>query len=81
MDPKSGKLLRSIPIPAKRVTSVTFGGPLLDVLYVTTAGYGFSNPQEKTPEDDKLGGSIFEIKGTGSRGVLAHTYKMNVQNN
>ncbi|XP_051171983.1 regucalcin-like isoform X2 [Leptopilina boulardi] len=76
VNPKTGKLLQSIPIPAKRVTSVTFGGPMLDILYVTTAGNGFANPAEKTPEDDMQGGSIFEIKGTGARGVLSNSFKM-----
>lgn len=76
MNPKTGKLLNSIQMPAKRVTSVAFGGPLLDVLYVTTAGYGMTNPKEKTPEDDKKGGSLFEVKGTGARGVLPNSFTM-----
>lgn len=76
VNPKTGKLLNSIQMPAKRVTSVAFGGPLLDVLYVTTAGYGMTNPKEKTPEDDKKGGSLFEVKGTGARGVLPNSFTM-----
>jgi sugar lactone lactonase YvrE len=39
-DPKSGKLLRTIEIPATRVTSCAFGGPKLDQLYVTSATTG-----------------------------------------
>ena len=76
IDPKSGKLLRTIYIPAKRVTSATFGGPSLDILYVTTAGYGFNDPKEKTPDDDKQGGSIFAVKGLGVKGLPANCFKM-----
>lgn len=64
-------------MPAKRVTSVVFGGTSLDILYVTTAGYGFSIQNEQTPTDDIQGGSIYEIKGTGARGVAANLYKIN----
>ncbi|XP_043478315.1 regucalcin-like [Leptopilina heterotoma] len=78
IDPRTKKLLRSIPMPAKRVTSVVFGGPLLDTLYVTTAGYGFSIQNEQTPADDLQGGSIYEVKGTGARGVPANHYKINL---
>ena len=39
-DPKTGKLLRSITIPAARVTSCAFGGRNLDQLYVTSARIG-----------------------------------------
>ncbi|XP_033223874.1 regucalcin-like [Belonocnema kinseyi] len=76
VDPKSGKLLRSIPMPAKRITSVTFGDFSLDTLYVTTAGYGFARPQEKTPADDLQGGSIFSIKGTGARGFSPNLFRI-----
>lgn len=36
-DPASGQQLTSISVPAKHVTSCTFGGPDLDELYITTA--------------------------------------------
>ena len=75
MNPGSGTLLRSIPMPAKRVTSMAFGGPSLDILYVTTAGYGFANPDEKTPAEDLQGGSIFSIEGTGARGLIPNLFK------
>ncbi|XP_051153515.1 regucalcin-like [Leptopilina boulardi] len=77
INPRTRKLLRSIKLPAKRVTSVVFGGTSLDILYVTTAGYGFSIQNEQTPTDDIQGGSIYEIKGTGARGVAANLYKIN----
>jgi sugar lactone lactonase YvrE len=35
--PQTGEKLASYPVPAARVTSVAFGGPYLDELYITTA--------------------------------------------
>lgn len=78
IESKSGQLLRTIPVPAMRVTSVAFGGPGLDILYVTTAGYGFNIPDEKAPVDDKIGGSIFSIKGLGVKGLPANSFKMSL---
>lgn len=38
IDPKTSTLLKTIAIPdSSNVTSVTFGGPNLDYIYVTTA--------------------------------------------
>ncbi|BBD73705.1 gluconolactonase [Sulfodiicoccus acidiphilus] len=49
-DPKRGRLLSQLPVPANRVTSVTFGGPELTQLFVTTAsgddGGGFIYVEE-----------------------------------
>lgn len=39
-DPGSGKMLQRIPVPAQRVTSLTFGSDSLDTLYITTADQG-----------------------------------------
>jgi sugar lactone lactonase YvrE len=36
-DPLASRCLKSVPIPARLVTSCAFGGPGLDDLYVTTA--------------------------------------------
>lgn len=36
IDPK-GRIDRVVPMPAKRVTNVCFGGAKLDTLYVTTS--------------------------------------------
>jgi sugar lactone lactonase YvrE len=41
----TGKVERELNIPAARVTSVMFGGPQLDELYITTARVGFSAEQ------------------------------------
>jgi sugar lactone lactonase YvrE len=39
-DPRNGKLLEQIPLPAKNVTSCVFGGENLDELYITSARKG-----------------------------------------
>ncbi|XP_026736696.1 uncharacterized protein LOC113500183 [Trichoplusia ni] len=62
VDPRTGTLLEKVPIPAKQVTSVTFGGPNLDVLYVTTGCLDFEGPQPPPA------GATFAVKGTNARG-------------
>ncbi len=42
-DPRNGKLLEQIPLPAKNVTSCAFGGANLDELYITTARTGLDH--------------------------------------
>lgn len=63
---KTGKLLQIIAIPAQYVTSVAWGGPLLDTLYVTTSRFNLNN-------DDRLrqpaAGSLFAIEHLGTRGL------------
>ena len=73
MDPKTGKLLQKIEMPAKQVTSVAFGGPNLDVLFVTTAR------QKLTEEDLKSqpkAGAVFAVKGLGISGTKMQAYRM-----
>lgn len=48
-DPVSGKQLDQIDVPAKRITSCTFGGESMDRLFITSAA----------KEGDPLGGAIF----------------------
>jgi len=58
-----GTILRRIELPVLKVTSVMFGGPDLDVLYVTSMGMsGF-------PEDRQHDGGLFAISGLGVRGI------------
>jgi gluconolactonase len=52
LDP-GGALIGEVPVPAKAVTSVTFGGPELDELYIVTAD---------NTDDEAKGGSIFRTK-------------------
>ncbi|KYN37603.1 Uncharacterized protein yvrE [Trachymyrmex septentrionalis] len=57
--PRTGTVLCKVEFPVKNVISVTFGGPLLDTLYVTTAGYILDKEQNL----DSQIGAIFAIKG------------------
>jgi gluconolactonase len=52
LDPE-GNLIDEIPVPAKAVTSVAFGGPEWDELYIVTAD---------NLDDETKGGSIFRTK-------------------
>ena len=61
-----GKVDRVIEMPVKKVTSVNFGGPDLDVLYVTSMA---RPPLPRFPDDDQLRGSLFAIHGLGVKGL------------
>lgn len=63
INPKSRKLLKSIKLPqAEQITSVAFGGPNLDVLYVTSAS---SRGEAKNINAGKL----YQITGLGVKGL------------
>lgn len=71
MDPKTKKILFKVELPAENVTSVAFGGPLLDTLYVTTSGYNISAEQRQaTPH----AGALFAVTGLGVHGILANSF-------
>ena len=61
-----GSLDRVIEMPVKKVTSVNFGGPDLDILYVTSMT---KPPLPHLPPDGVLRGSLFAIRGLGVKGV------------
>ena len=44
-DPGSGRIIEMINLPAPRTTSCAFGGPDLDILYITTARIGLDKRQ------------------------------------
>ena len=50
-----GSLLRTVEVPVQRPTSCAFGGPNLDVLYVTSARRGLAKPN----------GALLAIDGCG----------------
>lgn len=54
-----GTLDRRVELPAAQVTSITFGGPELDELYITTGHEGF--PPEGKP-DQPHAGSLFRYR-------------------
>jgi sugar lactone lactonase YvrE len=61
-----GALERQIDMPVKKVTSMMFGGPDLDVLYVTSMA---KPPLPRFPGDSVQRGSLFAIHDLGIRGV------------
>jgi L-arabinonolactonase len=61
-----GKIERVIEMPVKKVTSVMFGGPNLDVLYVTSMA---KPPLPRFPGDGVLRGALFAVTGLGIKGV------------
>lgn len=60
-----GSVERTVPIPAAQVTSACFGGPDLDVLYVTSAAIGLDAAAKAATPD---AGGLFAIHGLGIRG-------------
>jgi len=62
----AGRLLERIPVPARHPTMVTFGGPRLDQLYVTTA-------RQMLRDDERAAwpqaGALLRIDGLGATGV------------
>ncbi|XP_074643128.1 regucalcin-like [Tubulanus polymorphus] len=72
-DPKSGKLLRTVKIPAKRTTSCCFGGPNYDELFVTSSRLGYT--EEEFNKSDPLAGSLFKITGLGVHGFKPNVYE------
>jgi sugar lactone lactonase YvrE len=64
-DPK-GKLIRHIRLPVSNPTMCAFGGPELDILYVTSASR-FLNAAKRPAQP--LAGHVFAIEGLGARGL------------
>lgn len=70
VDPKIGTVVDKVAIPAEQVTSVTFGGPNLDILFVTTASFNLVSEQ-KPPC-----GSTFMVTGIGAKGYPNVKFKL-----
>jgi sugar lactone lactonase YvrE len=69
-DPNSGRIIEMINVPAPRTTSCAFGGPNLDILYITTARIGLDRVQmEKFPAS----GGLFACKA-GTKGFEARKF-------
>jgi len=67
IDPKTGKVLEKIEVPAKKTSSCTFGGQGLDTLFITTIS------ENTDPKTDPLAGSIFSVK-PGVKGTKANFF-------
>jgi L-arabinonolactonase len=66
-----GTVDRTIEMPVRKVTSVMFGGPDLDILYVTSMA---RPPLPRFPEDGPQRGALFAIEGLGVRGLPTHRF-------
>jgi L-arabinonolactonase len=66
-----GTVDRAIDFPVLKPTSVMFGGPQLDTLYVTSMA---RPPLPRFPGDGQLRGSLFAVRGLGVRGVPEHRF-------
>lgn len=61
-----GEVERIVDMPVKKTTSVMFGGPNLDILFVTSMA---KPPLSRFPGDGVLRGSLFAIYDLGIKGV------------
>nr|XP_024217884.1 regucalcin-like [Halyomorpha halys] len=78
IDPKTKKILERVPIPAAEVTSVAWGGPNLEHLYVTT---GNIHPKEGLPNLEDLpisseDGCTFRVTGLSTSGLPMVPFKL-----
>jgi sugar lactone lactonase YvrE len=60
-----GEIRAVVPMPVRQPSSCAFGGPELDVLYVTSAREGLILP----PGRDALDGSVFAVDPAGATGT------------
>lgn len=61
-----GTIDRVVPMPVKKVSSVMFGGPNLDILFVTSMA---KPPLPHQPGDGVQRGSVFAVHDLGVRGI------------
>ncbi|KAL5236844.1 hypothetical protein ACI65C_004254 [Semiaphis heraclei] len=75
INPNTSTLMTTIEFPAYQITSVAFGGPNLDQLYVTTASYNTTDVQKsKLP----YSGTVFRVIDTCSTGFNGVPVKINL---
>ena len=75
-DPKTGKLISKIKVPAHNVTSCAFGGKDLDILYITTASLDMTDEEK---QQYPSAGSLFKIK-LNTKGVRSTFFKKPIYN-
>jgi gluconolactonase len=71
VNPKSNKIELEIKMPSEQITSCAFGGPNLDILYVTSAS------QERATKQPPPAGRLFKITGLGAKGLPMASVKLN----
>ena len=64
-----GTLERLIDMPVSLASSVAFGGPELDRLFVTTIAHDLAAGGDEQDGSDDLPGSLFVIDGLGAKGL------------
>ena len=69
-DPRSGKKIDSVYVPAAKASSCAFGGENLDTLFITTARVGLADDQLHTQPH---AGGIFTFK-PGVRGTQTYSF-------
>jgi len=63
INPNNGEIELEIKFPSEQITSAAFGGPNLDILYVTSAA------TERTGPQPPPAGSLFKVTGLGVKGL------------
>ncbi|KAH9364752.1 hypothetical protein HPB48_019427 [Haemaphysalis longicornis] len=72
VDPATGSLVQKIKIPTQLVTSLCFGGPRYEDMYVTSAFIGLPRDQLQSQPD---AGAVFKISGIpGVKGLPANCF-------
>jgi sugar lactone lactonase YvrE len=66
VDPSQGKVIGTVELPTANITSVAFGGPNLDILYVTCAQNDLTKEQLAA---QPTAGSVFKVTNTGVKGL------------
>ena len=66
-----GEVDRILEMPVLKATSLAFGGPDLDILYVTSMA---KPPLPRFPEDGQMRGSLFAVTGLGVTGIAEPRY-------
>jgi sugar lactone lactonase YvrE len=69
-DPE-GRLVRHIRLPVSNPTMCTFGGPGLDILYITTASRFLDEAERRA---QPLAGHVFAIEGLGACGLAEPSF-------
>lgn len=71
INPETGVQLSTIQFPTNQLTSITFGGRFLNELYVTSAGYYFSDFDKQRYND---AGSVYRVKNLQVKGINMNEY-------
>lgn len=76
VNPRTGRILRRVAIPAKNVSSVCWGGPDYSTLFVTSGTLGMS-PEEVAANPSS--GGTFAVTGLGTKGLPPARFRVDFQ--